>query len=141
MPVAMMLAVSIQTARPDVRDNLRKARQKWEAHRPASYEFTIEVKCFCYGIAKTPPAFRVTAGSSVAVSELTGPSAQFYASYNTVDKLFSMIDRYLALGQDKTILQFDDEFGFPTVADLDPQRDVFDDELFLRVTNFRVIEK
>ena len=38
----------------NLRADLADARRKWEERRPSSYEFTVEVRCFCYG----PPHVR-----------------------------------------------------------------------------------
>jgi len=140
--VPIGLAMGLQANQPDdLRTNLGNARQRWAAHKPASYEFTIEVRCFCVGIAKTPPTFRVKADKSTAVTELPGQSDRLYDHYNTVEKLFIAIDRSLTRGRDKSTVTYNEDLGFPEKADLDPLRNVFDDELYLRVTNFRVIEK
>jgi hypothetical protein len=127
--------------RGGLRDNLGKAQQTWETRKPSSYEFTIEVRCFCPGTAKTPPVYRVTAGKSTVVGELDAISQHFYESYNTVEKLFAAINRSLDRGQDRSTVEYDGDLGFPVLADLDPARNVIDDELYLRVTNFRVLEK
>jgi hypothetical protein len=125
----------------DLRLDLAKAQASWQARRPAAYEFTIEVRCFCPGIAKVPPSFRVVGSESSPVGELEAPSQRFYQSYNTIEKVFAAIERSLAHGQYKSTVQYDDKLGFPVVADLDPRRETADDELHLRVINFRAIEK
>jgi len=124
----------------DLRIGLAKAQASWQARKPASYEFTIEVRCFCPGIAKVPPSFRVVGGESSPVGELPEPSQRFYQSYNTVEKLFAAIERSLAYGQYKSTVQYDDKLGFPVVADLDPLRTTADEELYLRVISFRAID-
>ena len=139
---ATLVSIGMQAGVPeDPRTNLDTARQKWESRKPSSYEFTIEVRCFCVGIAKTAPTFRVVVGKPSAVGELVEESRRFYDRYNTVDKLFAAIERSLATGRDRSSVQYDGGFGFPISANLDPRRDVFDDELYFRVTNFRAIEK
>ena len=125
----------------DLRIGLAKAQASWQARKPAAYEFTIEVRCFCSGIAKVPPSFRVLGGEPSPVGELDAPSQRFYQSYNTIEKVFAAIERSLSHGQYQSSVQYDDKLGFPVVADLDPVRTVADDELYLRVTNFRALEK
>jgi hypothetical protein len=138
-PVLTAVAVGIGV-QGGLRDNLVKAQQTWEARKPSSYEFTIEVRCFCPGVAKTPPVFRVTAGKSSVVGELDAISQAFYESYNTVEKLFAAISRTLDRRQDGSTVEYDGALGFPVLADLDPVRDAVDDERHFRVTNFRVLE-
>jgi hypothetical protein len=45
----------------------------------------------------------------------------------------------LNIGRYKIAVHYDSELGYPVVADLDPQREGADDELFFRVTNFRIL--
>jgi hypothetical protein len=129
------------TQEGDLRVDLAKAQATWQARKPASYEFTIEVRCFCLGIMRPPPTFRVVAGEPSPVATLGKDSQDLYGSYNTVEKLFAAIERSLTRGQYKSTVHYDDTFGFPVRADLDPQRYVHDEELYLRVSDFGVIEK
>jgi hypothetical protein len=38
-------------------------------------------------------------------------------------------------------VQYDRDLGFPTVADLDPSTAIQDEELFFRVSDFRVVDR
>ena len=143
----LALIVALPAVRPippqagDLRAGLLEAQEKWQARKPPSYEFTLEVRCFCWGILKTPPSFRVVSGDPSPVGDLEGQPQEFYKSFNTVEKLFAAIDRSLASGHQKSTVQYDGELGFPLVADLDPSQVEDDDELYLRVTSFRVMKK
>jgi hypothetical protein len=83
----------------------------------------------------------VVGDESTPVRALEPDSEAFYSSYNTIEKLFAAIERSLSQGQYKNRAQFDEELGFPTRAELDPLREAIDEELYLMVTGFRVIEK
>jgi len=146
--VLLVLLVTLPGARPtqmqagELRARLAEAQKTWEASKPRSYEFTIEVRCFCVGISKTPPSFRVVDGSPSPLGELDPEAQQFYKSHNTVEKLFAAVDRSLPpYGGTKSTVQYDGTLGFPLVADLDPRPESIDDELYFRVTAFRVIAK
>ncbi|MGB2712590.1 MAG: DUF6174 domain-containing protein [Vicinamibacterales bacterium] len=146
--VLLVLLVTLPGARPtqmqagEPRARLAEAQKTWEASKPRSYEFTIEVRCFCVGISKTPPSFRVVDGSPSPLGELDPEGQHFYKTRNTIEKLFAAIDRSLPpYGETESTVQYDGALGFPQVADLDPQRESIDDELYFRVTGFRVIEK
>ena len=130
----------LTTQEADLRTSLAMAQTTWQARKPSAYEFTIEVRCYCPGIARVPPSFRVVDGEPSPV-KLEAQSEYVYKSYNTIDKLFVAIDRSLSRGQYNSAVQYDERLGFPVVADLDPRRETADDELFLRVSGFRVIEK
>jgi hypothetical protein len=44
-------------------------------------------------------------------------------------------------GQFKSTVGYDPDLGFPVSADLDPAEHVFDDELKLRVIDFRLVSE
>lgn len=79
---------------------------------------------------------------SIAARRTRPGRAAVVQTRNTIEKLFAAIDRSLPpYGETKSTVQYDGALGFPQVADLDPQRESIDDELYFRVTGFRVIEK
>jgi uncharacterized protein DUF6174 len=119
--------------------DLTNAEALWRSKKPKSYEFTIQVRCYCVGLSEAPPSFRVTESGSIAVSELDRVAFDAYDRYNTIEKLFAAIRRTLNFGRYKVAVQYDSDLGYPVVADLDPRRDAADDELFFRVTKFRSV--
>jgi len=137
---ALLAVVPSLAQQTDLRAGLQAARAKWQQRQPSAYEFTLEARCFCIGIAKTPPTFRVRNGEPSTLTELDRDSVTFYSRRDTIDKLFAAIEWSLNRGQDNSIVRYDEEFGYPLLVELDPQRSEADDELALRVTNFRVIE-
>ena len=116
---------------------LSEAEARWHARKPTSYEFAIEVRCFCPGLAKTPPRFAVTNGEPRALQDLEPETRKVDEYYNTVEKLFTEIRRSFSFGKYRMVVQYDPELGYPRLADLDPKGDVIDDELVLKVTEFR----
>jgi hypothetical protein len=90
--------------------------------------------------AKALPRFRVVAGVSHALHEFDPHAQRVYESFGTVDNLFVAIRGRLSRGQYKAVVQYDPEYGYPVVADMDPREEVLDDELYFRVTEFRPLE-
>lgn len=121
---------------------LAGAEALWKARQPQAYEFTLEIKCFCEGVARRPPSFRVTGGRPALITPgLSARSTALYAEYNTIDKLMDAVRRKLAFGQHKVAVEYDRDMGFPMVADLDPSTAIQDEELFFRVSDFRVVDR
>jgi hypothetical protein len=140
--VVLLLACSVSSGtwrdqEPSPETALREAEARWHARKPTSYEFAVEVRCFCGGLTKTPPRFAVTNGEPRSLQELEPDSRSVYEHYNTVEKLFAAIRRSLSLGKYRMIVQYDADLGYPVIADLDPRFEVADDELVLKVTEFR----
>jgi hypothetical protein len=125
---------------PDHAAALARAEALWKSQQPQSYEFTLDVKCFCDGLAKTPPTFRVVDGQPVMVrSGIDARLSDPYAAFNTIDKVFEVVRRKLAWGEHKFVVRYDGERGFPVAADIDPSAAVTDDELSISVRDFRVL--
>jgi predicted alpha/beta superfamily hydrolase len=125
----------------DPKTSVADAEDVWRAHEPRSYEFTIDVVCFCTGLARTPPRFRVNGGQSVPLGELDSVSMQTYSRYNSFDKLFALLRSVAEAAPFRMLVTYDDTMGYPTSIDIDRRSDVSDDELRIVVTNFRVIER
>lgn len=64
-------------------------------------------------------------------------SQRLHDRYGTVEKLFARIRRALAASAYRVVVKYDRQLGYPIWVDLDPRRDVIDDEVFIRVTGFR----
>jgi hypothetical protein len=118
---------------------LAKAETLWRERRPATYEFTLAVQCFCPGLLKEPPSFRVTGGEAKALEPLRPLSERVYGTYNNVEKLFAAIRHAMSFGQYRIAVTYNDKLGYPVAASLDPRREVADEELSFRVWDFRSV--
>jgi hypothetical protein len=119
---------------------LTKAEATWEEHKPASYEFTIEVRCFCR-LSRRPPSFRVTDGQPVPIRAIDAGAQGTYESYNTIEKLFDALRRIATMGPHRMAVKYDPALGYPVSADIDVKERVKDDELLFRVRGFKVISE
>jgi hypothetical protein len=120
-------------------DALAQAEARWQKVRPVSYEFDVEVRCFCIGLIRKPVSFRVTGAAVRPLQDLQPDARRTYGYYETVEKLFTAIRHSLTRGQFKVSIEYDPNLGYPIKADLDPKENVSDDELFFKVTGFRKI--
>jgi hypothetical protein len=116
---------------------LADAEARWRARQPKAYEFAVDVRCFCPGLVRTPPGFAVTDGVPRSLHELELFSQRVYDHYTAIEKLFATIRGSLSRGRSKMVVQYHADLGYPLVAELDPNADVMDDELFLRLTDLK----
>jgi hypothetical protein len=144
--VAVVLVVSCWPAsQADIGQNvpalteLQRAEAQWQARKPNAYEFAIDARCLVCS-ARTPPRFRVVKGETTLLDEVPSFALDAYRSFGTTEMLFAAIRGTLLRGQYKAVVKYNLEYGYPEFADLDPMRDVFDEELYFRVINFRVLE-
>jgi hypothetical protein len=136
--VVGLLGIQVPAQR-DPLDALAQAEARWQKVRPHSYEFDVEVRCFCVGLLQKPASFRVVGADVRPLQDLQPDARGTYGFYDTVEKLFAAIRRSLARGQYKVSIEYDPELGYPVKADVDSRERTFDDELFFRVTGFRRI--
>lgn len=130
------------TPRAELQRAYDEAIGKWRSHKPATYEFTVAALCFC-GISNLHnPTFRVDAAGAPHPSEAVSPDLErFYEPYDTIDKIFNVLKSYIDRDPYRMRVEYDLELGYPRTADIDPRQFVADDELGLRVTNFKVSSK
>jgi hypothetical protein len=116
-------------------------QSQWKARGIANYDFTVQRVCFC------PPDFthwvrvEVRAGRAVSVLHAdTGFSvnAQLFEFFNTIDKLFIIIEQAQLKPADGLDVSFDPTYGFPTRMVIDYIKQAADDEVTYRVRDFVV---
>ena len=126
---------------PDPAAALAAAEAKWQKSRPATYEFAIEVTCFCPPPFERAQVFRVTNGVPARIGPgAAPPSGTAWDHFDTIEELFAVVKRYLPGGV-RVNVQYDVELGYPRTADLDQAENMADDELRFNVTNFKVVTK
>jgi hypothetical protein len=132
---ATLLDVGLVGQTGDPLAALNKAEGTWTAKRPQGYEFTLDVRCFCL-LAGHPVAFRVEGQKSQLLDDVDIRVRPSYEHYNTIEKLLAILRREATQTPFKMVVIYDESFGYPRQADLDPRQDTIDDELFFRVIAF-----
>lgn len=116
---------------------LAQAETRWLTRQPQAYEFKISVMG---AWARSGAAFRVIEGKAQPPRDSSRALQSLHETHGTVEKLFAVIRRTLATGDSRVSVRYDREYGYPIWADLDPHRNVIDDERFFRVTGFRSLD-
>ena len=127
------------------RQNLAQARLLWKGKNVSSYSYIIELQCFCAPASQLRPVLVTVQNGAVAAlqyyhqnpAQRTPAPADVFGRYDTVEELFDIIDD--AIDRDADLLQvgYDDEYGFPDVANIDYESGGSEQILFF-VTQFRV---
>ena len=121
--------------------DLTRSRGLWSRKGPRSYRYTLQLGCFCAPASTQPVVIVVRNGAPVSVTTLTGdalaPGA--FSSYDTIEELFTAIQRTLD-GHGKVVRAvYDPSLGFPASASLDPVPMAIDDELTISVRDFQAL--
>ena len=126
------------TAQQPARDTpalaLERAEAKWRAQGPASYEFGVILTCFC---SPKGMNFRVVDGRVQLPAKANATTTRFHDAYGRIESLFAKIRQAIDTGGHRIDVKYHGDLGYPIWADLDPRREIRDDELFIRVTAFR----
>jgi len=118
---------------------LSTAKQRWYTAQVADYNWTVEVACMC----QIPPTYavRVRGGIPIRFAQnglASGTVSRFTVNAPplTVEELFSVIDREVALDADKLAVTFDEALGYPSHIEIDEDVQGQDDESEFTVTAF-----
>jgi hypothetical protein len=117
------------------RDDLERARARWEATRPANYQYAVERLCFCYPVGAARVTVEWDEVTSVVFLEEAPegfePSADLYPS---VDGLFDILEDAVESGAHSISVTYDPETGVPVEFFIDYSENIADEELGMRVT-------
>lgn len=120
---------------------LDEHRRLWQEQNAANYTFTLRVICFCPVDATTPVNIVVSncdASEITYVGTTTIVEERYFEDYDTVEKLFAVIED--ALKQDVHSLQveYDRIYGYPVRIDIDYIETAVDEEISFSVSNLHI---
>lgn len=120
------------------RSALAAARALWAEHGYNSYEITFTINCFC------PPG---SSGANVLTvidnrivnainsnTDMPYPSPSFTGLYTVADS-FVFIESLLDSPPDRLRVEYDREYGYPTLIDIDYIQGAADDEVKYSFSN------
>lgn len=116
---------------------LQAARQLWKAQALHTYAFLLQRSCFC---GNTHPLFVVVVNDKVAgvldfqTTESVDPSLG-----QTVDDLFTFIQKAIDRPARLIRANYDEVKGFPTEIDYDGAAQIADDEIFYKISDVHPI--
>jgi hypothetical protein len=107
---------------------LNMQRALWNSKNISSYDFTLDVNCFC-GPIVTPAVVSVRSGAITSVKDPTTMAAvPIFDVYETVDGLFDFLQSGINFPAHTLEANFDPQLGYPTRIDYDFVLLVADDE-------------
>ena len=111
--------------------DLERARALWAETGPDSYRYDFFQGCFC---AAPVGDFVVTVTDGTVTAAVTDPGDEpvpeaTLADLRTMEELFDVVGTAIEREVDGFRVEYDPEYGFPTLIDLDPYENAIDDEL------------
>ena len=120
-----------------VQADLLLHRSRWAAQRITSYRYTFQHSGFLAPPATEPVIIQVRDGVRVALTPVNSGAtidAASFTAYDTVEKLFGVIQDAIDHNAAQITVEYDAVRGFPTRIDIDPIAAAADDEIYLRVS-------
>ena len=118
-----------------------RAHARWTSQRPAAYDYTMRLSCFC-GSEVTRPVVIVVRGDLVESRTYADNGAAVPAQYNivfpTIDGLFDTIQKAFDQRAARVDVSYDPALGYPVSIALDGATNVADDESSYTLSNFHV---
>ncbi len=119
----------------------------WDNANISHYRYTLFVSCFCVFVEDMPVTIEVENDQVVSITSVKGtvidasntvlyPVVQPYA---TIDDLFEKLKSAQAEAEEVTVV-YDTTYGYPTSITIDYIKQAADDELYLTVESFEVLQ-
>ncbi|MCC5636771.1 DUF6174 domain-containing protein [Nostoc sp. CHAB 5844] len=122
---------------------LKVNRQLWNQQKLNNYSFTFSRSCFCLPKATQPVVITVRNGqvaSIKAVNNNEPVDAELFQQYNSIPKLFGIIEDAIARKAANLTVKYDPKFGYPTQINIDYDQQVADEELYLTISNLEPLK-
>ncbi len=120
---------------------LTRSKELWSSKGIHSYRFTLQRGCFCSPDVLTPVVIEVHGDTTTSITKVGGGTVDgtAFASYNTIDKIFTAIQNTLDIHGNVNATTYHTTQGYPIQVDLDPHPNLADDEESLQVSDFQVL--
>ena len=123
-----------------------KNQELWDNSNISHYRYTLSLICFCAFTEEMPLTIEVQNDQIVSITSVKGtvidPANSFYSifeNYATMDRLFLQLKSALEEA-DEVAVVYDTTYGYPTSINIDQIKEATDDELYITVENFEVLQ-
>ncbi|MBD2692239.1 DUF6174 domain-containing protein [Anabaena catenula] len=122
---------------------LRINKKLWNRQNVSKYSYQLTRSCFCTKEARGPVIIEVNNGMTTSVISVeTGNPVdpELFKQYDTIPKLFSVVKDAIARKADSLTVKYNPKLGYPTQINIDYSAQMADEELYLTVENFKVLQ-
>lgn len=120
-------------------NDLANARALWTSVRPAAYDITLQMSCFCIPDVRRPVIVSVSGStvlSRVYADDRKPVPAEHASLFPSVDGLFDLLQAALNQTADRIEVTYDPTNGHPRTIGIDYRSGVADEERYYTVFSF-----
>lgn len=150
LPVMSKSPIEIAQSPASNNWNLKRSQKRlefnrnfWNRQNISNYEYTLSNSCFCIADARGPVKIKVRNGQTTSITSVaTGKpvNPEYFQSYNTIPKLFDVIQDAINRKAFSLNVRYNSQYGFPIQIDIDYNSQIADEEKYLTIENFKVIK-
>jgi hypothetical protein len=123
---------------------LEISKKRWHESNIASYRIVVEAYQPGLYTPTKPVIIEVQDGNVTSIKPAPGAfasplSLEPYRAYDTVERMFSLIEHWLKQPTSKVEVEYDADLGYPKRIAIDRRISAIDDELSVNVTQLEVI--
>lgn len=144
--ILFMLTAIILVACGNASSEFDKNVAKWNDAGVGHYRMQVNVGCFCPFAEINPVTVEVKDGQIISMVGANGvevldtdPAYETFSQFANVDSLFAWLGNTLE-SADKVEVMYDATYGFPNNIAVDHITEATDDEIWIEVSNFEVVE-
>jgi len=123
---------------------LNETRSTWQRSQLKNYRINERISCFCGGLLEWDVYVKEGAKERVEFDELHLPSHQTYNDIfdnaKTVEDAFDFIEELIYQNVASLLVEYNNEYGFPSLISIDYYADTTDDEIGYLYTDFELID-
>jgi len=122
---------------------IQQRKQRWIAQNIVDYRYILENSCFCIPEVTQPVKIEVRDGKRVAIAAVKdgrSVNEEYFTHYDTIPKLFDLIQTEQDKKPSKIFVSYDLKLGFPVSIFVDRSENIADEEIRLDVYGFEVIK-
>ncbi|BAY24662.1 hypothetical protein NIES2100_44570 [Calothrix sp. NIES-2100] len=123
-------------------NQLNANRRLWKKQNIRNYRYTLSRSCFCAPKSTGPLRITVRNGRKTSITDATGKpfeQPELFKEYDTVPKLFNLIEDAIAKKASNLTVQYDPKLGYPTQINIDYNSQIADEELYLTIEKLQKI--
>jgi len=115
-------------------------QEKWKAHGISKYEIEMQKICYCIPEVVRMMIFEVhdyNVESARYADTGKNVDPKHYGEYNTIDSMFSFVERALGKNPENLTITYDEKYGYITELTIDFKKNIADDEISVIASNMR----